>query len=90
MEKKIPAAEANRSFSRLLREVQNGASFTVTSHGRPVARLVPADSETADRAAREAAFDALLARLRSQPALNLGKWTREELYERKPWRDGPE
>ena len=74
------------SFSRLLREVQNGASFTVTSHGRPVARLVPADSETADRAAL---IKSMNDTANARPVMNLGKWTREELYERKPWRNGP-
>ena len=74
------------SFSRLLREVQNGASFTVTSHGRPVARLVPADSETADRAAL---IKSMIDTANARPVMNLGKWTREELYERKPWRNGP-
>ena len=66
--------------------MQNGASFTVTSHGRPVARLVPADSETADRAAL---IKSMIDTANARPVMNLGKWTREELYERKPWRNGP-
>jgi len=76
----IPAAEGNRPFSRLLREVrEEGRSFTVTSHGKPVARLIPcAGADMAQRRARSA----LLLRLAAQPAANLGPWTREELYER--------
>ena len=42
MEKTIQATEANRQFSRILREVAEGDTFTVTSHGRPIARIVPA------------------------------------------------
>ncbi|HEY1933013.1 MAG TPA: type II toxin-antitoxin system prevent-host-death family antitoxin [Acetobacteraceae bacterium] len=76
MEKTIAAAEANRNFSRLLREVREGDSFTVTSHGRPIARIVPA--EPIDR---EAAKQRLLDRLRGQPAMNAGPWNREELYD---------
>jgi prevent-host-death family protein len=76
----IAATEANRSFSHLLRRVrEEGQAFTVTSHGEPVARLVPcraADTE------REAAREALLRRLAAQPAVDVGPWTRDELYER--------
>ncbi len=44
----------------------------------PVARIVPANSN-----ARVAggAHAMLFARLESQPALNAGRWTRDELYE---------
>jgi len=80
MDSTVSAAEANRAFSRLLREVrEEGRSFVVTAHGKPVARLVPFDgSEASAAAAREALF----ARLESQPAINAEPWTREELYER--------
>jgi prevent-host-death family protein len=76
MEKTIQASEANRQFSRILREVGEGDSFTITSYGRPVARLVPADAPD-----REAAKQTLLARLRTQQALNLGPFKREEAYD---------
>ncbi len=80
----VPAAEANRNFSRLLRGVREGNSYVVTDHGRPVAKLVPADDrEAAEQAARNAAFEALMRRLESQPATNTPRtWTRDELYER--------
>ncbi len=76
MEKVIQAAEANRRFSRILREVREGDSYTVTSRGQPVARIVPAHVD--DRAA---ARKRLLDRLEKQPALRLGRWTRDELYD---------
>lgn len=78
MDKTVTAAEANRDFSKLLRSVREGKSFIVTSHGTPVAKLVPIED---DLARREVAKQRLLERLRSQPALNLGKWTRDELYD---------
>jgi prevent-host-death family protein len=59
--KTITAVEVNRRFSHLLREVREGASYLVTSHGTPVATLAPADGEMR---ARMWARDALLARLR--------------------------
>jgi prevent-host-death family protein len=77
----ISAAEANRSSSRLLREVRGGQSFVVTAHGRPVARIVPYEPE---EAARRAAREALFARLDAQrPAEGDGaRWTRDEPYGR--------
>lgn len=80
--KTVSATEANRSFAKLLGEVKRGETVVITSHGTPVAQLAPAvvDSEGL-RARRAAARERLMARLRSQPALNLGGWTREELYE---------
>lgn len=81
MDKVISAADANRRFSQLLRDVRGGDSYVVTSHGRPVAKIVPI---SADDAVRAKAREVLLKRLRSQPAMNAGPWTREELYEDDP------
>jgi hypothetical protein len=41
---------------------------------------VPVTDEDAE--AKEKAFQKLMARLRSQPVMDIGPWTREELYER--------
>ncbi|HTQ13914.1 MAG TPA: type II toxin-antitoxin system prevent-host-death family antitoxin [Rhizomicrobium sp.] len=83
MDKTISAAEANRAFSRLLKDVRKGESYTVTSHGEPVARIVPAGEETreSEKVRRDAAWQALLARLRSQPAMNSGQWSRDEAHD---------
>ena len=78
MDQSISAAEANRNFSMLLRSVRDGQSYVVTSHGKPIARIIPADEP--DTAA-EGARLALLTRLRNQPAIDVGRWTRDELYE---------
>lgn len=81
MEKAISAAEANRNFSKLLRNVREGRSFLVTSHGKPVARLIP--PETNGRVSR-AARATLFKRLRAEPVKDIGRWRREELYEDEP------
>jgi prevent-host-death family protein len=78
MEEAVSAAEANRKFSQLLRGVREGRSYVVTAHGRPVARLAPIEARDAIAAG---ARTALLARLRAQPIQDIGRWTREELYE---------
>jgi prevent-host-death family protein len=80
MPKTVSAANANRNFSQLLRDVRDGRECVITSHGKPVARLVRLE---AHRDIRAAARDVLFKRLRSQPAsLRAGRWTRDELYER--------
>lgn len=46
----VSAADANRDFSKMLREVEGGARITITKDGKPVAVLSPADaSMKADR-----------------------------------------
>jgi len=82
IEETIPAAEANRSFSRLLRGVREGHSYIVTAHGRPIARLGPIDeADVASTRIREAAKRELLGRLERQPVTDVGRWTRDELYD---------
>jgi len=80
----VSAADANREFSKLLRRVRDGQSVTITSHGRPVAKLVPVGAE--DRL-RDAAKKALIKRLRTQKGERLAAitWTRDELHERGNW-----
>lgn len=79
MEEAISAAEANRRFSRILSEVRRGRSYVVTSHGTPVARIVPA---RVDQGVADAAWQVLLNRLRDQPVTVVGeRWTRDELYD---------
>lgn len=83
MDDTVSAAEANRSFSRLLRGVREGRSYVVTAHGRPVARLVPAgDGDRDGRSVRSAARRALIERVLEQPAADIERWTRDELYQR--------
>jgi antitoxin (DNA-binding transcriptional repressor) of toxin-antitoxin stability system len=61
--------------------VREGHSYVVMSEGKPVAKIVSANPhgelETSSRAT-------LLARLRSEPVIEIGRWTRDELYEDAP------
>ncbi len=81
MEKRVSAAEANRHFTHLLKGVQSGATFVITSHRKAVAKLIPIAE---DDARKDRAWRHLLARLESQPAIRVGRWTRDELYEDSP------
>jgi len=77
-ERSVPATDANRRFSELLREVQRGQSILVTSHGKPVAKIIPVTGS--DRTAEEAR-SSLLSRLRKQRPVSVGRWSRDELYD---------
>lgn len=76
--KTITAADANRQFSRLLRDVAQGEVYTVVSRGKPAAIIGPAGAPDTQR---RAAKGALLTRLRSRKPTGERNWTRDELYE---------
>jgi prevent-host-death family protein len=79
--RQVSSADANREFSKILRQVRGGESVTVTSRGEPVAVICPVGAGV--RNGQDEAKAALLARLRTQqPAGVRVRWTRDELYER--------
>ena len=59
----ISAAEANRHFSQVLRQVARGETLIVTSRGKPMATITPITRQ----AGRSLAKCQLLARLANQP-----------------------
>jgi prevent-host-death family protein len=75
MDRAISATEANQRFSELLRDVAAGHSFTVTSRGKPVARVLPLDRVDERRGVAR-----LLQFVRDQPLRRAGAWTRDDLY----------
>ena len=78
MDEPVSAADANRHFSQLLRRVRQGRSYLVTSHSRPVAKILPVgEMDQVEAGAR----GALLTRLRAQRVVRTPRWTRDELYE---------
>lgn len=76
--KSISAGDANRHFSKLLRQVAEGEVVTVLSRGKPVATISPTHSASNER---EAAKINLFKRLRQQVSRGDRNWTRDELYE---------
>lgn len=63
--REIGVYDAKTQLPRLLDDVEQGETVTITRHGRPVARLVPV---RAGRPTRAEAVDALLA-FRAQHSL---------------------
>lgn len=76
MDKAITATEANQRFSEMLRDVAQGESYTVTSRGRPVARVVPVEAED-----QQGKIKRLLEKLSKEPIRHSGPWKREDLYD---------
>lgn len=78
MDEAVSIADASRRLSRILREAREGHSYVVTSRGRPVARIVPAASHGGTATRLRAA---LVQRLERQPVVDVGRLSRDELYE---------
>ena len=75
--KTISSANANRGFSKLLKEVRTGEEVTILSRGTPVAKITSVSSETIRKSAMK---KFLVSRLKSQSATGIRNWTREDLY----------
>jgi len=75
------SADAKARFSELLARVEAGETITIRKHGRPVAKLVPAQPKyTAEE--RRAAIERFFAWQRSdgprlQPGDNIKEWINE-------------
>lgn len=76
--KTITAADANRRFSNLLREVSKGEEVTILSRGTPVAKITSVNSEALKKIAMK---KILLSRLKAQDVTGFRNWTRNELYD---------
>lgn len=78
----VGAREANRSFSKILREAESGKTVIITRNGKPVARLEPVDLRPSTEKERRKAHKRLMALL--DKGLDFGgrKFTRDEMHER--------
>ena len=77
----VSLADANRYFSKLAREVADGEAVVVTARGKPIIRMEAVAQPEQDKAARQQEWLAFLEERAAQPALNLGKITRDEIYD---------
>jgi prevent-host-death family protein len=80
----VGAREANRSFSKILREAENGKVVTITRNGKPVARLVPiaVAPQARSKKAREKSLEKLMSLLEKGYDLGGGPHSRDEMHER--------
>ncbi len=77
----ISAREANQSFSKLLKRVEEGEEVVITKHGKPVARLEPIRKDQTDEE-RERAIEELMDSLRKGFHLGGKPPSRDEIYDR--------
>lgn len=78
MPKTISSTEANRHFAEVLRQIDEGETFIVTSHGRPRIRMERVSEDVLER---EAATERFLTHFEMQPGHPITPWTRDELYD---------
>jgi prevent-host-death family protein len=76
--KTVTAADANRGFSSLLREVGKGEEVTILSRGKPVAKITSVNSAGLQKNKMK---KLLLSRLKGQDPSGSRNWSREELYD---------
>jgi prevent-host-death family protein len=63
----VGVRELRGNLSKYLRDVRDGVELTVTDHGRPIARIVPAGERTIDRLIREGRITPAVEPRRSRP-----------------------
>ena len=76
----ITARQANQSFSRVLREAENGGTVIVTRRGKPVAVIAP--YRQANDSGREQAIEHIVRLMREGVPLGGRRFTRDEMHER--------
>ena len=81
MNRRVSTTEVEKNLTSILHEVEEGQSFVITSEGQEVAQISPLEkfdvnSEKAKQARKE-----LFEHLRQVKAIDIGPWTRADLYE---------
>ena len=79
----VGAREANRSFSKILKEAENGKTVTITRNGKPVAQLSPIRGLRKSSAERDRAIAEMVDAMKNS-GLHFGgrRFTRDEMHER--------
>lgn len=70
----VSAFDAKTHLSRLLQEVQDGSSITITKRGKPVARLVPISEDRGKTTAEEILMQFDEIRKKSGGQVNIRKY----------------
>ncbi len=78
MSRTVTATEANQHISEIMREVRGGKTVTVTSRGKPILHMIPAEQQPR----KKPDWETLWARMDEMNQIVTGPWTRDELYDR--------
>jgi prevent-host-death family protein len=76
----ITAREANQSFSRVLKDAENGESIVITRRGQPVAVIAPYGPALSPE--RERAIERAVKLMREGLPIGGRRFTRDEMHER--------
>jgi prevent-host-death family protein len=79
MKQQITLREANQHLSRYIEAATHGDEVVITRRGKPVAKLIPITTEQTVTPERQEAWKTLQM---SASGLNIGKFNREDCYER--------
>ena len=80
--KTISLTTANKNFSKMIKDVEQGEIFVVTRRGRPVAKLTPHILDKTTDPEWVAAYESLMSQLEEGAHLGGLKINRDELYDR--------
>jgi antitoxin (DNA-binding transcriptional repressor) of toxin-antitoxin stability system len=92
MNRRVSTTEVEKNLTAILHDVEEGESFVITLEGQDVARISPVEGQDVARISAGEAFDVnserakqarkeLFERLAKTEAIDIGPWTRAELYE---------
>ena len=80
----IDKADLSHNFDAAVSDLRRGDVAIVTQDGKPLARLTALTDGDIAKLNRKAAFRRMMDLFEGQTPVNIGPWTREELYERGP------
>jgi prevent-host-death family protein len=77
----VTAREANRAFSRILKEAEGGEPVVITRRGQPVAIIAP--YRAADAQERKHVIEHIVALMRRGLPIGGKRFSRDEMHERR-------
>ena len=83
--KTISLTTANRKFSKMIRDVEQGEVFVITRRGRPIAKLIPHKLDIVDKRADPkwiAAYERMVAMIEEGAPLGGLKVNIDDHYDR--------
>jgi prevent-host-death family protein len=81
MTRRISTAEAEQNFASIIHDVEEGKTVLITNNGKDVARVSPLEEFDVNSESAKKARAELFERLGKTKAIDIGPWTRAELYE---------
>jgi antitoxin (DNA-binding transcriptional repressor) of toxin-antitoxin stability system len=82
MNRRVSTTEVEKNLTAILHDVEEGTTFVILSDGEEVAQLSPIEKPPAEiEAKRKQAHKELLEHLAQVKVIDIGPWTRAELYE---------